>query len=369
MPLKLHSKNWFPNLGSPHSIFFYTPIMLIITTLRIIVVSTLLTIIIAGCWKGNDEAARHISQTITVKDTSRIQTGGIRLVRIDGKYNVWTKKVGDGAIKVLLLHGGPGMTHEYFECFESYFPQSGVEFYYYDQLGSFYSDQPNDTTLWRTARFVEELEQVRKALGLTQFYLLGHSWGGILGMEYALTYPKEIKGLIISNMVADVNRYVAYNKKLRSELPDSTRTTLEKYEAVRDFKHPIYQDIVFNQIYAEHVCRIVPFPDPVQRALKHVNEQIYVSMQGPNEFIFEGVLEGWSAWDRLPNLNMPTLVIGSRYDTMNPNDMEEMSRIIPHSRYLFCPNGSHMSMYDDQAIYIGGVLAFLSDVHTGKFTY
>lgn len=300
-------------------------------------------------------------------DTSRIETGGIKLIQIDGKYTVWTKKVGSGAIKVLLLHGGPGMTHEYFECLESYFPQENVEFYYYDQLGSHYAEQPTDTALWRTARFVEEVEQVRKALGLTQFYLLGHSWGGLLGMEYALKYPHEIKGLVISNMVADVNRYVAYNKQLRAALPDSLIKILEKYEAVRDFKNPVYQDVVFNQIYAKHVCRVVPFPDPVQRALRHVNEQVYVSMQGPNEFIFEGVLEGWTVWNRLKELTMPTLVVGAKYDTMNPADMEEMSRIIPNARYLFCPNGSHMCMYDDQKTYVQGVLSFLKDVQSGAF--
>jgi proline iminopeptidase len=124
-----------------------------------------------------------------------VKTGGVRLIPIDGgKYKVWTKKVGSGRIKVLTLHGGPGATHEYFECFEDFLPQQGIEFYYYDQLGSAYSDQPDDVSLWTIDRFREEVEQVRAALGLEDFYLLGHSWGGMLGIEYALKYQKHLKG-------------------------------------------------------------------------------------------------------------------------------------------------------------------------------
>src|SRR6266705_337273 len=117
---------------------------------------------------------------------AEVKTGGIRLISVDGKYKVWTKKVGRGPIKVLTLHGGPGCTHEYFECFEDFLPQQGIEYYYYDQLGSFYSDQPEDKSLWTIERFREEVEQVRAALGLEDFYLYGHSWGGMLGIDYAL---------------------------------------------------------------------------------------------------------------------------------------------------------------------------------------
>jgi len=121
------------------------------------------------------------------------KSAGIRLIEVDGKYKVWTKKVGSGRIKVLTLHGGPDCTHEYLECFEDFLPQQGVEFYYYDQLGSAYSDQPDDPKLWTVERFREEVEQVRKGLGLEEFYLFGHSWGGMLGIEYALKYQKHLK--------------------------------------------------------------------------------------------------------------------------------------------------------------------------------
>ena len=124
-----------------------------------------------------------------------------------GNFRVWTKRVGNNPrMKVLLLHGGPGATHEYFEACDSYLPAAGIEYYYYDQLGSGYSDQPDDPDLWELDRFVDEVEQVRLALGLDRgnFFLLGQSWGGILAMEYALAPGGHLKGLVISNMMSQL---------------------------------------------------------------------------------------------------------------------------------------------------------------------
>ena len=134
-----------------------------------------------------------------------------------GNFRVWTKRVGNNPrIKVLILHGGPGMTHEAYEAFDSYFPGAGIEYYYYDQLGSAYSDQPHDKTLWDLDRFVDEVEQVRVALGLDRdnFYLYGQSWGGLLAIEYALKHQDNLKGLIISNMMSNIPAYNEYAKKV-----------------------------------------------------------------------------------------------------------------------------------------------------------
>ena len=296
---------------------------------------------------------------------SGIKTGGVRIIQIEtpvGKFNVWTKRFGNNPkIKVLLLHGGPAMTHEYFECFESFFPKEGIEFYEYDQLGSFYSDQPKDSSLWTTARFVEEVEQVRKALGLNKdnFYLLGHSWGGILAMEYALKYQQNLKGLIISNMVASIPRYEKYNTVLRSQMRKSLIDSLQGYEAKGLYKDSVYSDLVFKEYYTRHLCRIPEWPDPLMRSLKHLNEEIYVMMQGPSEFKVGGRLLTWDRWNDLKNITIPTLMIGGKYDTMNPDDMKEMSTLVQHGSYVYCPNGSHFDMWDDQENYFPGLIGFL----------
>src|SRR5215831_891155 len=149
-----------------------------------------------------------------------VLTGGVKLIPVDtpkGTFRVWTKRIGNNpSIKVLLLHGGPAATHEYLEAFDSYFPAAGFEYYYYDQLGSFYSDQPDEPELWEIPRFVEEVEQVRQALGLGRenFYLFGQSWGGILAIEYALRHQRNLRGLVISNMMSSVPAYNAYAEQV-----------------------------------------------------------------------------------------------------------------------------------------------------------
>lgn len=317
---------------------------------------------------SSSEAATSTCSYLAVTD-SGIQSAGIKMITIDGKYKVWTKRFGNGAIKVLLLHGGPAMTHEYMECFESFFPKANIEFYEYDQLGSYYSDQPDDSSLWTTARFVEEVEQVRKGLGLDKdhFYLLGNSWGGILAMEYALKYQDNLKGLIISNMVASIPRYEQYNKKLRSEMRKSLVDSMEAFEQIGNYQDPVYLNMVQKEYYDQHICRIVPNPDPVLRSFKHVNSTVYVMMQGQSEFKTGGRLLHWDRWNDLQNIHVPTLMVGAKYDTMNPEEMEEMSKLVQHGRYLYCPEGSHLAMWDDQQHYYPGIIEFLYDVQEGKF--
>jgi len=195
----------------------------------------LLAIILYSC-SPSPKPNENNPPSQTSNETNVIMTGGAKMILVDGKYNVWTKKFGDGKIKVLLLHGGPGFSHDYFECFEDFLPKEGIEFYYYDQLGCGYSDNPADTSLWNISRYVEEVEQVRKGLGLDNFYLLGHSWGSMLA-----------------------------------------------------------------------------------------------------------------------------------YDEMNPEDMKREGRLIPNSRTYLCPNGSHMSMYDDQQNYFTSLIGFIKDVDGNTF--
>ena len=305
-----------------------------------------------------------------------MQTGGVRMIPIrtpKGTFNVWTKRVGNNPrIKVLLLHGGPGVTHEYYEVVDSFFPAAGIEYYFYDQLGSFYSDQPDDPELWDLPRFVDEVEQVRQALGLNKdnFYLLGNSWGGLLAMEYALKYPQNLKGLIISNMMSSIPAYNAYAKNvLMPEMDQAALQEIQRIEASGDTQNPRYMELLIPHHYEKHLLRIpaAEWPDPVQRTLKHLNPNVYVPMQGPSELGASGKLADWDRSKDLGKITTPALVVGARYDTMDPKHMEWMASQMPHARYLYCANGSHMALYDDQQTWFGGVIGFLRDVDAGKF--
>jgi proline iminopeptidase len=305
---------------------------------------------------------------------SGVQTGGVKMITIEtpvGKFNVWTKKFGNNPkIKVLLLHGGPGGTHEFFESFESFFPKEGIEFYEYDQLGSYFSDKPTDSSLWTTERFVEEVEQVRKALGLNKdnFYLLGHSWGGILATEYALKYQANIKGLIISNMMASCPAYGKYaDDVLAKQMDKKVLDTIRAIEAKGDFSNPKYMELLTTNFYNEHLCRLKQWPEALNRAFPHINSQIYVMMQGPSEFGVSGRLENWDRSKDLPQLKIPTLTIGGKYDTMDPEYMKWMATQVQQGDSLICPNGSHCSMWDDQQHYFTGLIKFIKTVDDGSF--
>ncbi|MDB5949534.1 MAG: proline iminopeptidase [Massilia sp.] len=307
---------------------------------------------------------------------SDVLSGGVRMIPITtpkGSFKVWTKRVGNNpTIKVLLLHGGPGMTHEYFEAFDSYFPGASIEYYYYDQLGSAYSDQPDEPTLVNLPRYVEEVEQVRKALKLdkTNFFVLGHSWGGILAIEYALKYPQHLKGVIISNMMASIPAYNAYAQKvLMPAMDQKVLAEIQQLEAGGKYDDPRYMELLMPYHYAHHVLRMAPdaWPEPVMRSFKKVNTKVYIPMQGPSELGASGALLDWDRVADLPRINVPTLVIGARYDTMDPAHMKMMAEKVKHGRYLYCPNGSHMAMYDDQKTYVEGLIRFLRDVDAGRF--
>lgn len=304
--------------------------------------------------------------------------GGVRLIPIEtpkGTFNVWTKRIGNNPTKkVLLLHGGPGFTHELYEPFEGYFPQEQIEFYYYDQLGSYYSDQPKDVSLWDLDRFVEEVEQVRIALGLDKnnFYLFGQSWGGILGMQYALKYQDHLKGLIISNMVASIPEYQKYSDEvLAPQLDPKVLEEIMIYENNEDYTNPRYLELIVQHYYTEHVIRmpIDEWPDGFNRSFKHVNPEVYVTMQGPSEFGVKGdaTLKNWDIKDQLHKIIVPTLTIGATYDTMDPKHMEWIASEVKNGRFLLCPNGSHLSQYDDQKNYFKGIINFINDVDNDNF--
>jgi proline iminopeptidase len=322
-----------------------------------------------------------VSCTQTKTDSVQTETdlsaetleNGVQMIPIqtpNGEFQVFTQRVGDNpSIKVLLLHGGPGMTHQQYGNFKDYLPKEGIEFIWYDQLGSAHSDQPSDTTLWTIDRFVDEVEQVRIALALDKdnFYLLGQSWGGILGIEYALQHQDKLKGLIISNMMADIDEYETYAKEvLGPQMPKAVFEEVMEMEKNGDFENPRYMELLGEYHYPFHVLRKPEdqWPSEVVKMMGDVNPEVYVYMQGYSEFgITPGAtLEGWDRKADLKKITVPTLVIGATHDTMDPAHMEWMSKELPNGQFLLCPNGSHLSQYDDPEHFFPGLISFLKDV-------
>jgi proline iminopeptidase len=300
---------------------------------------------------------------------SDVLGGGVRMIPVRtpaGTFNVWTKRTGNNpALKVLLLHGGPGATHEYLLGFDSWLPEAGIEYYYYDQLGSGWSDAPDDPSLWTVPRFVDEVEQVRQALGLTadNFVLFGQSWGGILAMEYALAHQQHLKGLVLSNMMASFPAYNRYAEEVLIPSQDPDRiAAIRAHEAAGTTDDPAYDELLMAEHYPKHVLRLPAeqWPEPVVRGFARINKEIYVPMQGPSELGGSGLLADWDRFDALSTIERPTLVIAAEHDTMDPRHLRAMAEQLPNGSYHHCPHGSHLAMYDDQETYMSGLTSWLT---------
>ncbi|MBT2556684.1 proline iminopeptidase-family hydrolase [Hymenobacter sp. ISL-91] len=348
--------------------------------LKRLLAPTLLALTAAACSPSATEApdaaaAPALTAYFPAPDTAALADGGVKMVPITtpkGTFKVWTKRFGSNPrIKLLLLNGGPGATHEYFECMESFLPREGIEFIYYDQLGCGNSDNPQDTSMWSLPRYVEEVEQVRQALQLdsSNFYLLGHSWGGILAAEYALKYQQHLKGLVISNMMMSIPAYGKYAEEvLAPQFKPEVLKEIREIEARKDFQNPRYMELLLPNFYTQHILRrpLEQWPEPVNRSFAKMNQSLYVTMQGPSEFGVSGKLLNWNRVPDLPKLAMPVLSIGGKHDTMDPEHMRMVAQKVQHGTALICPKGSHMSFYDDQQTYMRGLITWLKGVDKGE---
>lgn len=295
-------------------------------------------------------------------------SGGVRMIPIytpKGEFHVWTKRVGNNPkLKLLILHGGPAMGHDYLDAMDGFLPGAGIEYYQYDQLGAGYSDRPDNDELWTLPRYVEEVEQVRKALGLTKddFCLYGQSWGGMLAIEYALKYQANLKCLVISNMMASMPAYNEYaDKVLKPQMKPEDLKLVEQLEAEGKTTDPRYMGILIPEFYEQHILRrpFAEWPFGLIRSFANVNDHVYTLMQGPSELGASGRLAKWDRFSDLSQITVPTLVMGAKYDTMDPAYMQKMADEMPHATAWISDKGSHLAIYDDQDAYFAALTGFL----------
>ncbi|MEO5853184.1 MAG: proline iminopeptidase-family hydrolase [Nocardioides sp.] len=296
---------------------------------------------------------------------------GVQMVPVStpvGDFRVWTRRAGaSDTTKVLVLHGGPGATHEYLLSLEEPLVAAGVEVWFYDQLGSHHSDQPDDPSLWEIPRFVDEVEQVRRALGFDRddFVLYGQSWGGLLALEYALAHPEHLKGLVVSNMMSSIPAYNAYAEaRIMPRMDPAALAEIKRLEADGETGDPAYEALLMEHHYVHHVLRrpAEEWPAEVVAGFAHINPDIYVPLQGPSELGASGKLLHWDRSGDLAEITVPTLVIGAEHDTMDPEHLRWMAAQLPRGRYLHCPDGSHLAMVDDHDVYVAGLVEFLGDL-------
>ena len=254
----------------------------------------------------------------------------------------------DEGLPLLCLHGGPGANWLHMKPYEALADERRVVFY--DQLGSGNSalSGPHDPAMWTPELFVEEVDAVRDALGLERVHILGHSWGGMLGMQYASGRPAGLASLIAESSPASVPDWMPEVQRLRSELPPEVEATLREHEEAGTTDDPAYQEAE-QEFYKRHLCRVEPWPDWLVEcfSILGANPEVYHAMNGPSEFHVIGTIKDWDITERLGQIEAPTLVFSGRYDEVTPAITEAAHRAIPGSEYVVLEESSHMAQAEE----------------------
>ncbi len=286
-------------------------------------------------------------------------------IEVDG-HQVWYRRVGDGGVPLLVLHGGPGAGHDYLEPLAGLGRNRAVILY--DQLGCGRSDQPDDPSLWQIDRFVREVDTVRAALGLDRVHILGQSWGGWLAIEYMLSAPQGVEGLVLASTSASVPQFVAEAQRLIGELPAATAKAIRDHEAAGEFDHPDFL-AALEVFYKRHLCRLDDWPDALLRSFKNLEagggHRVYNTMNGPNEFTVVGNLKAWDRIGRLGEITVPTLITVGRYDEITPACAETIHRGIANSRVAVFEHSAHCAHLEETQAYLAVVEDFLTSVESG----
>lgn len=285
-------------------------------------------------------------------------------VRFRG-HRTWYRAVGDtekGRLPLLVLHGGPGTSHDYLEPLED-MAGTGRRVIFYDQLGCGRSDHIHDPDLWTVQLFLDELRAVREQLGLDRVHLLGQSWGGMLALEHALTRPAGLESLVLCDLLVDTHQWVSEANRLRERLPKDVQETLLRHEAAGTTLSPEYQDALLV-FYRRHVCRLDPWPEYLDRSLAYLasDPEVYTVLWGTSEFFVTGKLKDWSIAHRLGEIDRPTLLMSGRYDEATPEMMRTIQQGIPGSEWVLFEQSSHMPHAEERGAFMSALDAFLGRV-------
>ena len=279
-------------------------------------------------------------------------------------FETWYKVVGERTdekkLPLLCLHGGPGVPHDYLESLAA-IAATGRQVIFYDQLGCGNSTHVDDPALWTVDLFVEEVDVVRRALGLEQIHLLGQSWGGMLTMQYMLTQPEGVASITIASSPPSIPMWLSEANRLHTELPPEVQETLTQHEEAGTTESDEYQRAM-QVFYDRYVCRVVPNPDYVQRSFAKLAEwpQVYHTMNGPSEFHVVGVIKDWDVTARLGEISVPALITTGRYDEATPLIGETVHRGIKDSTWVVFENSAHMAHAEEPERYMAVLVDFLA---------
>ncbi|QSZ36854.1 hypothetical protein DSL72_006737 [Monilinia vaccinii-corymbosi] len=281
----------------------------------------------------------------------------------------WYKIVGslESGPPLVALHGGPGAGHNYLLSLTDLHEKYGIPIIFYDQIGSGHSthlrEKKDDVTFWTFHLYMQELDNLVDHLKLREkgFYLLGQSWGGMFGSEYAIRRPRGLKKLVICGGPASVPLLVKGFETLIAKLPSDVRNAIEDCNRRGDYASHEFEKAA-AVFYARHVCRLDPYPPEVAATFQNMKDDAtaYLTLQGPSEFVVLGSFKDWEGWPQGHKIEVPTLLINGRYDEATDLCMEPWFRTIPKVRWVTLENSSHMGHWEDRDRFMQVCGGFLS---------
>ncbi|KMY00777.1 amino acid amidase [Pseudomonas syringae KCTC 12500] len=282
-----------------------------------------------------------------------------------GDYHTWYRITGDlhsPDTPLVILHGGPGCTHDYVDSFKD-IASTGRAVIHYDQLGNGKSTHLREVKrdFWTVDLFLSELDNLLEHLGIENNYaLLGQSWGGMLASEHAVRQPEGLKALIIANSPADMHTWVSEANRLREDLPAEVQAALLKHEKAETLKDPEYLK-ASRVFYDRHVCRITPWPEEVKRTFDEINADptVYHAMNGPTGFHVIGTMKDWTIVNRLKLISVPALLISGKYDEATPLVVKPYVDNVPDISWSVFEESSHMPHAEERMACMGRIAGFL----------
>lgn len=302
----------------------------------------------------------HFSQPgprlFIISEGSCLRTMKEEMLKVEGG-SIWYRMAGNGGVPLIVLHGGPGTTHDYLDNLEALSDERTVVLY--DQLGGGRSDRPVDRALWRVDRFTEELDALIRHLGFKRYHLLGQSWGTMLAVLYARKYGQNgIASLVLSAPYLSSPLWEADQRRHIDDLPEKERKAILDCEASGDYSSPAYAEAM-DVFYRRHVCRMPVWPENLNRTLQGMGMDVYNTMWGPSEFTLTGNMKNLDVTPFLPDLRVPVLYTCGEFDEATPDTSRRYSELTPDSRVLIFAGASHMHHLEMEIEYLAAVRDFL----------
>ncbi|GAB6093050.1 proline iminopeptidase [Furfurilactobacillus curtus] len=269
-------------------------------------------------------------------------------------YQTYYRIVGErqaGLAPLLLIHGGTGSSHNYFELLDDY-AKTGRQLIMYDQIGCGKSSLPEDPAIYVKETWVAELIALREYLHLDQVHLLDQSWGGMLEMYYLTQFnPDGVKSVMIDDSPASIKLWTQEQHRLISYLSYEDRQAIAEAERTGDFTEPKY--LAANDRYMERYCWDDPdenSPEPLRRPTN--GQRASLIAEGPNEFTENGTISDFELTDQLAKIQAPTLVTSGTDDLCTPLIAKSVADHIPNAKWHLFANSRHLALLDQHDAFI-----------------